>query len=734
MNTEAKHQDQVAMKPARSKGDSVKRMKLALAIGMSVAVLANQGCDRAEPIFSQNGSATGAAKGFLARMAGGLALKKGDQLSFRIDLSPDVPPGQPFRVEVSYRNSAGDLMDVSERVEIKLNKNPAGARLGGTLSRATVKGVVTFNDLVIDKVGEGYTLNVHGPKAPDVTSAAFAAAFSVVEPPQTAPPPPPNVPPTSAQPISPNVPLFASLVPGHVDYYVFHAQVGDILSVSSFANRLDINNWDTSVRLRLFAPDGTTEIARSGATSPDAKGVDNGFSMVRLPVEGDYFLACDLDQQGFLSGAYGVLMRLLPNPGAIVQTENEPAGSTGQNDSQATAQPFLPGLLYGHFDTPANNATASDFYKIALARPSRVRIDLTAARNGAAYGDVTWDPRLELQDASGAVLWSNDNTYGLDPAIDYIVTGPGTYYVRVTRADSPSNTGASPYFLSYLPIPYFPVAQGGGASAATATPIRYGAEVSGSSTVASDQYFAFGGTAGDVVALAVEDRTQLQGATLLMTPSSGADAVLLGTDGVTALAAGSAFGTAAESKFNVRQTILQATGTYFVRVRSATSGRFGLRLERLAATEREAEPNDSAAQANAIAPSGWISGAIGAAGDRDHFRIHAEAGQLMTVSLLAAPGAASGTSLSDWGSALMPKLEVRGAQGEVLSWSAADRRGGFNFAESAQHPLLPLLDRSPMIQTSFRAAAAGDYEVVVSDADGQGGPTYFYALNVSGNQ
>jgi len=132
MNTEAKHQDQVAMKPARSKGDSVKRMKLALAIGMSVAVLANQGCDRAEPIFSQNGSATGAAKGFLARMAGGLALKKGDQLSFRIDLSPDVPPGQPFRVEVSYRNSAGDLMDVSERVEIKLNKNSAGARLGGT--------------------------------------------------------------------------------------------------------------------------------------------------------------------------------------------------------------------------------------------------------------------------------------------------------------------------------------------------------------------------------------------------------------------------------------------------------------------------------------------------------------------------------------------------------------------------------------------------------------------------
>jgi hypothetical protein len=427
-------------------------------------------------------------------------------------------------------------------------------------------------------------------------------------------------------------------------------------------------------------------------------------------------------------------MKLLPNPGALLQTENEPLGATGQNDSQATAQALLPGLLYGHFDTPANNATASDFYKIAILIPSRIRIDLTAARNGAAYGDVTWDPRLELQDATGAVLWSNDNSYGLDPAIDYIVTKPGTYYVRVTRADSPSNTGSSPYFLSYLPLPYFPVAQVAGTSAAAATPIRYGAEVSGSFNAAGDQYFAFGGTAGDVVGLVVEDRTQLQNASLLMNPTSGADAVLLGTDGVTALASGSSFGSSAESKLNVRQTILQATGTFFVRVRSATTGRFGLRLERLAAAEREIEPNESVAHANPIGASGWVSGAIGVAGDQDHFLIHAEAGQLTTVSLLAAAGAGMGTSLSDWGSALMPKLEVRSLQGDVLSWTAADRKGGFNFAESAQHPLLPLLDRSPMIQTSFRAPAAGDYEIVVSDADGQGGPTYFYALNVGGNQ
>src|SRR2546430_12586702 len=67
-------------------------------------------------------------------------------------------------------------------------------------------------------------------------------------------------------------------------------------------------------------------------------------------------------------------------------------------------------LFRSHFDTPANNATASDFYKVAILIPSRVRIDLTAARNGAAYGDVAWDPRLELQDATGAVLRSEEHT------------------------------------------------------------------------------------------------------------------------------------------------------------------------------------------------------------------------------------------------------------------------------------------------------------------------------------
>jgi len=59
------------------------------------------------------------------------------------------------------------------------------------------------------------------------------------------------------------------------------------------------------------------------------------------------------------------------------------------------------------------------------------------------------------------------------------------------------------------------------------------------------------------------------------------------------------------------------------------------------------------------------------------------------------------------------------------------RKGSFNFAESAQPGQLA---RAPMIETAFRAPAAGDYDAVVSDSDGQGGPTYFYALHVWGNK
>jgi hypothetical protein len=467
---------------------------------------------------------------------------------------------------------------------------------------------------------------------------------------------------------------------------------------------------------------------------------------VRIPQDGDYYIACEVDNNGFSAGTYAMVVTLAPSPGLSLQMETEAAGVTGQNDTIATAQKLSAGNLYGHYDSTATGAPTSDFYAITLSSAARVRLDLNAARSGGSYGDRPWVGRLELQDAAGTVLWGNDRTYGLDPAVDYVVTKAGTYYVRVTASDYQPSGTSGPYFLNYQATPYAPVAETAtNTTTAGATSIKYSSDVSGSFSAAGTHYYAFGGTAGDVVRLIVQDRAVLQGATLSMTPiaatattpavDANADATFLGSDGISELVAGYSFVDASKSRLNYRQTILQATGTYFVRVTSTAAGKFGLRLERISASARETEPNDTIATANLVPAAGWISGAIGAAGDEDHFKIHAEAGQLMTVSVLGAAGAGLRMPLTDWGSALVPSVAVRDSLGTLVSATSADRQGGANFAETLQHPLIAQVGNVPAtVQTSFRAPAAGDYDIAITDANGQGGPTYYYAVHVWKNQ
>ncbi|HEY6908742.1 MAG TPA: hypothetical protein VI356_05205 [Myxococcales bacterium] len=645
-------------------------------------------------------------------------------MALRVDLPAAVLPGDPLALEVSFRNAAGQLLDVSDKVTVSLAANAAGAVLQGTTARAAVNGVAAFGDLVVSKPGR-YQLSVSSQRAGSISSAPFTVAWSTdeLEAAGTAS----NDTPSTAEAISPNVPLFGTLGPGDVDMYRFHAKAGQLLSVASHAARLDLANWDTSVRLRLIAPDGTTELARSGSFGADSPSVDNGFAALRIPADGDYYVACDADRRGFFSGRYALVLRLLSVPAGL-QLESEPAGATGQNDTPATAQPLLPGVLYGSSDVVAAGAPPfSDYFKLAVPSPLRLHLDLTATRNGSAWGDRPWTPRLELQDAAGNVLWGSDGAAFVDPAVDFIVTVPGTYYVRVASAASSAVSGSTPYLLTYLPLPYQAAAEtAGNTTAAAAMPIAYGSEVAGSFKAAGDHYFTFAGNAGDAVRLWVEDQTQLQGASLTLNRAAGSDAGFLAADGLTALAGASYSGKQGQSASNVRQTILPATGSFFVRVHSASAGTFGLRLDRIAAGARESEPNDSAAQGNSIDAGGFISGAIGAAGDRDHFTVHALAGQMVSVSLYAGSGAIA-TSLTDWGSALVPALEVRDPQGNLISATSADRKGEINFAQSMLRP-------EAMAEASFRAAAEGNYDLTVADADGQGGAGFFYALRVWKNQ
>src|SRR5207248_172588 len=192
-------------------------------------------------------------------------------------------------------------------------------------------------------------------------------------------------------------------------------------------------------------------------------------------------------------------------------------------------------------------------------------------------------------------------------------------------------------------------------TAASAMPVSYGQSVSSAFADAAggQQFFVFDGDAGDLVRLWVDDKSSLQGSQLQMNPTVAADAMLLGIDGATALPAAAQPLTSqppAASELNVRQTILQESGAHFVRVSSPAGGSFGIRVERIAA---------------AGSAPGWISGVLplpsaATPTPANHHTVHAEEGQLVTVSLLAGPGASqnSASPFGNWGSALFPTVQV----------------------------------------------------------------------------
>jgi len=398
------------MKPMKTMREEtfVKRIKLLFALCAALGGLG--GCN-------QSTSASRAADEANAALTATAPL-------LRIDSPSSALPGGQFEVDVSFRDASGNLLKGTNSVTVALGKNPGGAAFTGTRTLLPVNGVARFTDLSLDKAAQGYTVVATSSGATSATSLPINVAWSedalaVSGTAQSA---------TLAAPqrISPNVPMFGNLGAG-VQYYRLHAVTGQLLSATSFANRLAADDWDTSLRLRLIAPDGITEVARSSAMSPTAKGIESGILALRIPADGDYLLACDSDTGGFASGRYALLVSFTSTNGTVVQTETEPWGTTGVNDSMATAQALQPGLMFGHFDTPASNVSTSDFYKISVTAASRLRIDLVAARNGAAYGDLLWNARLDLIDSTGTVLWSNDDQYGKDPVIDYIATKIGTY-------------------------------------------------------------------------------------------------------------------------------------------------------------------------------------------------------------------------------------------------------------------------------------------------------------------
>jgi sugar lactone lactonase YvrE len=83
------------------------------------------------------------------------------------------PDGNLWFTQAKGPSSVSVVTTATNQVSVALANNPTGATLGGTLSVSASQGVATFSGLTINKVGNGYTLQVSSSGLSSVTTSAI---------------------------------------------------------------------------------------------------------------------------------------------------------------------------------------------------------------------------------------------------------------------------------------------------------------------------------------------------------------------------------------------------------------------------------------------------------------------------------------------------------------------------------------------------------------------------------
>jgi hypothetical protein len=95
-----------------------------------------------------------------------------------------VSPGSAIfpAATVEIQDGSGNrVLSATNNITIEIANNPVGATLTGNLTVAAIGGVATFNNLILDKVGNGYTLKATSGALTTTTSNAFNADFFKTE-------------------------------------------------------------------------------------------------------------------------------------------------------------------------------------------------------------------------------------------------------------------------------------------------------------------------------------------------------------------------------------------------------------------------------------------------------------------------------------------------------------------------------------------------------------------------
>ncbi|WP_224240316.1 beta strand repeat-containing protein [Hyalangium gracile] len=98
-----------------------------------------------------------------------------------------VRAGERFTPAVQLRvmDAQGNVVTAPVDVTLSLASAPNGATLGGTATRTTADGTVSFNDLLVNRAGTGYMLTATGQGLGSAVSSAFDVTAGPVDPSRT---------------------------------------------------------------------------------------------------------------------------------------------------------------------------------------------------------------------------------------------------------------------------------------------------------------------------------------------------------------------------------------------------------------------------------------------------------------------------------------------------------------------------------------------------------------------
>jgi hypothetical protein len=128
-------------------------------------------------IASPSGASETAINGILAALQGIGLMAQSAVADLAFSQAPtNVPTGDvitpPITVQVLDDLGNFNANDQGTAITVALTV-PGGATLGGTLTRSTVNGVATFDDLTVDTANTGYSLDASAGAVGPVTSATF---------------------------------------------------------------------------------------------------------------------------------------------------------------------------------------------------------------------------------------------------------------------------------------------------------------------------------------------------------------------------------------------------------------------------------------------------------------------------------------------------------------------------------------------------------------------------------